>query len=125
MRTWIARHPDDGRVILTNGMDWCYILVDDLPLRIDHIAYDSGKSRWACSLFDGTVMTGTAEQFRVRADGSLLFCIGTESSERAGMMAKLSLEAVVELSAYLEEDDGNILLQDPEIGRKTKLQRLA
>src|SRR4051812_7828481 len=29
--TWIARHPDDGRYILTNGFDWTYFVVDDVP----------------------------------------------------------------------------------------------
>jgi hypothetical protein len=28
---WIARHPDDGRYILTNGYDWTYFQVDDAP----------------------------------------------------------------------------------------------
>jgi hypothetical protein len=28
---WIARHPDDGRFILTNGYDWTYFQVDDAP----------------------------------------------------------------------------------------------
>ena len=31
MHTWIARHPDDGRYILTNGYDWTYFTVDDVP----------------------------------------------------------------------------------------------
>jgi hypothetical protein len=31
LASWIARHPDDGRVILTNGYDWCYVRVDDAP----------------------------------------------------------------------------------------------
>ena len=31
MHTWIARHPDDGRYILTNGYDWTYFVVDDAP----------------------------------------------------------------------------------------------
>jgi len=31
LRSWIARHPDDGRLILTNGYDWCYFRVDDAP----------------------------------------------------------------------------------------------
>lgn len=28
---WIARHPDDGRLILTNGYDWCYFRAEDAP----------------------------------------------------------------------------------------------
>src|SRR5262249_46125768 len=31
LHTWIARHPDDGRFILTNGYDWTYFTVDDVP----------------------------------------------------------------------------------------------
>ena len=31
LHTWIARHPDDGRYILTNGYDWTYFTVDDVP----------------------------------------------------------------------------------------------
>ena len=31
MHTWIARHPDDGRFILTNGYDWTYFTVEDVP----------------------------------------------------------------------------------------------
>lgn len=29
--SWIDRHPDDGRYILTNGFDWTYFTVDDVP----------------------------------------------------------------------------------------------
>ena len=31
---WIARHPDDGRFILTNGYDWTYFEVDDAPYTV-------------------------------------------------------------------------------------------
>src|SRR3954454_9455269 len=31
LHTWIARNPDDGRYILTNGYDWTYFIVDDVP----------------------------------------------------------------------------------------------
>jgi uncharacterized protein len=34
LRSWIARHPDDGRLILTNGYDWCYFRVDDAPFLV-------------------------------------------------------------------------------------------
>lgn len=29
--SWIARHPDDGRFILTNQFDWTYFTVQDVP----------------------------------------------------------------------------------------------
>ena len=34
LHTWIARHPDDGRFILTNGYDWTYFRVDDVPFTV-------------------------------------------------------------------------------------------
>ena len=35
LRSWVARHPDDRRFILTNGYDWCYFRVDDAPCHVD------------------------------------------------------------------------------------------
>lgn len=29
LHTWLKQHPDDGRPILENGYDWCYLTVDD------------------------------------------------------------------------------------------------
>lgn len=37
LRTWIARHPDDGRTILSNGYDWCYFRVEDAAFVVDSI----------------------------------------------------------------------------------------
>lgn len=34
LHTWIARHPDDGRFILSNGYDWTYFQVDDVPFTV-------------------------------------------------------------------------------------------
>jgi hypothetical protein len=31
---WIALHPDNGRFILTNGYDWTYFQVDDVPYAV-------------------------------------------------------------------------------------------
>jgi len=29
--SWVTRHPDDGRYILSNGYDWSYFTVEDAP----------------------------------------------------------------------------------------------
>src|SRR5258708_11449807 len=34
LHSWIARHPDDDRFILTNGYDWTYFQVDDVPYTV-------------------------------------------------------------------------------------------
>lgn len=31
---WIAKHPDDGTAILTNGYDWCRFQLDDAPFQV-------------------------------------------------------------------------------------------
>lgn len=35
--TWIRRHPDDGRYILTNGYDWTYLTVKATPYFVRHV----------------------------------------------------------------------------------------
>lgn len=40
--TWIARHPDDGRFILTNGYDWTYLRVEDAPFFVRAVRVDDG-----------------------------------------------------------------------------------
>jgi hypothetical protein len=52
LRRWIARHPDDGRLILTNGYDWCYFRADDAPYFITSLEVE-GDGRVSIGLFDG------------------------------------------------------------------------
>src|SRR6185369_4619763 len=35
--SWIARHPDDGRFILSNGYDWTYFTVEDVPFFVETV----------------------------------------------------------------------------------------
>jgi hypothetical protein len=49
---WIARHPDDGRFILTNGYDWTYFRVDDAPYTVR--ALHIGPDAVTLELSDGT-----------------------------------------------------------------------
>lgn len=46
---WVARHPDDGRTILTNGWDWCYVTVEDAPFAVRALRLDDGAPRMALS----------------------------------------------------------------------------
>ncbi|HVU03313.1 MAG TPA: hypothetical protein VHE30_16250 [Polyangiaceae bacterium] len=50
--SWITRHPDDGRFILTNGYDWTYFTVKDAPYFVRHVGRDGERA--VLSLFDGT-----------------------------------------------------------------------
>lgn len=37
LASWVRRHPDDGRYILSNGYDWTYFTVDDVPLFVESV----------------------------------------------------------------------------------------
>lgn len=53
LRTWIRRHPDDGRLILTNGYDWCYFRAEGAPFVVDALHVEPGDTV-VLHLFDGT-----------------------------------------------------------------------
>ncbi len=53
LRTWIARHPDDGRLILTNGYDWCYFRAEDAAFVVDSLRVGSAGDV-TLRLFDGS-----------------------------------------------------------------------
>jgi hypothetical protein len=66
---WIARHPDDGRFILTNGYDWTYFTVDDAPYVVRSIRVE--PERIVLCLSDGTAEAWELESTRIGADGGL------------------------------------------------------
>jgi hypothetical protein len=47
--TWIARHPDDGRYILTNGYDWTYFTVEDVPFFVKGVHVERDRVRLVLS----------------------------------------------------------------------------
>lgn len=50
--TWIQRHPDDGRFILSNGFDWTYFAVRDVPYFVKSVRAVDGVP--ALELSDGS-----------------------------------------------------------------------
>src|SRR5689334_6224664 len=58
MHTWIARHPDDGRWILTNGYDWTYFIVDDVPFYVRALKIKPGAG------IDLVLSDGSTEPWR-------------------------------------------------------------
>jgi uncharacterized protein len=76
--SWVTRHPDDGRFILSNGYDWTYFTVEDTPCFVRAIDLRAGVP-WV-TLLDGSeepldpasVMTGTGEALYVRVRGGTL-----------------------------------------------------
>jgi hypothetical protein len=69
LHRWIGRHPDDGRYVLNNGYDWCYLAVDDVPYRITALRV-AGARLWA-TLDDGTEEPLDLATLHAGADGAL------------------------------------------------------
>jgi hypothetical protein len=73
MHTWLSRHPDDGRYILTNGYDWTYIQVDDAPYAVMSLRRDraGGGEGLVLRLSDGTEERWDPTQSRTGANDAL------------------------------------------------------
>jgi hypothetical protein len=69
LHSWISRHPDDGRYILTNGYDWTYFAVDDAPYMVTALRVEA--ERVVLLLSDRTESAWDVESTRVGSDGAL------------------------------------------------------
>ena len=67
--SWIRKHPDDGRFILTNGYDWTYFTVTDAPFFVRRVENSAGRA--ILRLFDGTEEPLDPAHVEVSADGVL------------------------------------------------------
>jgi hypothetical protein len=54
LHRWIARHPDDGRLILTNGYDWCYFRAEDAPYVVRVLRVEGEGQAATMVLSDGS-----------------------------------------------------------------------
>ena len=113
LRTWIARHPDDGRLILTNGYDWCYFHAEDAAFFVDALRLEPGGGV-TLRLFDGTeepldpatLSTGEGGAVHVRV--------------KAGRFdARFSRHAQTQLAPLLVRDDPPTLLVE---GREVEVR---
>ena len=44
LHRWIARHPEDGRLILTNGYDWTYFRAEGAPYAVAALRVDETRA---------------------------------------------------------------------------------
>lgn len=103
MRTWINRHPDDGRTILTNGYDWCYVRVEDAPFQVTSLRAPPSPLADApvvLELFDGTEEPLAPDTLRVGEDGVVYARV-----KGGGLEARFSRHAQAALGAILVHDD--------------------
>jgi hypothetical protein len=103
LHTWISRHPDDGRYILTNGYDWTYFTVDDTPYFVRAVRIDG--TRVMLELSDGTEEAWDPASTRVGASGALHAKV--KAASRGGPFeAKFTRHAQNALAPVLVESEG-------------------
>lgn len=107
LHTWIARHPDDGRFILTNGYDWTYFVVDDVPFFVRSVRVEGlGEEKEAILvLSDGTEEPLDPGTLRLGPRGNLYLQVKRDA-KGGPFDAKMTRFAQTQLAPFLLEEDG-------------------
>jgi hypothetical protein len=104
MHTWIGRHPDDGRYILTNGYDWTYFQVDDAPYFVRAVRVETDHV--VLVLSDETEETLVPADTGPRAGDEALYTQVKRAAQGGPFEAKFTRHAQTSLSPVLALDDG-------------------
>ncbi len=101
--TWITRHPDDGRYILTNGYDWTYFTVRDVPFFV------RGASSEGLSL-EGNLQIPWSSVRKLGERGDDLYA-EIEIENKGVFPARFLQEGRLALGPFLEEREGSLGVQ--------------
>lgn len=102
--SWIARHPDDGRYVLSNGWDWTYFTVEDVPYFVERV-FERHGAPWL-ELSDGSEEALDPKTLETAGDALYLRVKRGEFAARFKRYAQLALEP------WLEElPSGNVALR--------------
>ena len=101
MHTWIGKHPDDGRFILTNGYDWTYFTVDEVPYFVRAIHVLPDDDRVDLVLSDDTIEPWRPTDSWIGANDAVYTHVKEGRFE-----ARFTRHAQTSLASVLE-DDGN------------------
>jgi uncharacterized protein len=115
LHTWIAKHPDDGRWILTNGYDWTYFTVDDVPFFVRSLRKNE-ENEAVMTLSDGTEEVLEPETLRPGDRGDLYLKVKREAKD-GPFDAKMTRFAQTQLEPFLSEEDGKAVITTKR-GRK-------
>ncbi|MDP3274665.1 MAG: DUF1285 domain-containing protein [Deltaproteobacteria bacterium] len=101
---WITRDAESGRYQLRNGIDWCWITVDDAPLvvRAAHVESDGRVTLW---LSDGQQERLDASTLSLR-DESVPYCLVREGT----LSARFGASAAFTLLEHAQWRDGQWIL---------------
>jgi hypothetical protein len=104
--SWLQRHPDDGRYILSNGYDWTYLTVEGASRFVRSVR--SVEERPLLTLLDGLEARLDPQALRSDAEGQLSVALP------GGESAVFTAAAQLQLAPWLAERDGTIGLQLPD-----------
>jgi uncharacterized protein len=101
--SWLRRHPDDGRHILSNGYDWTYLTVEGAARFVQAVRSVDGRPLLV--LLDGLEARLEPRALRADADGKLSVVLP------GGEPASFTPAAQLQLAPWLVERDGSIGVQ--------------
>lgn len=100
--SWLRRHPDDGRFILSNGYDWSYVTVEGASRFVRAVHGSAADQEPELELLDGTVLS--LNPAALSADTAGLLWVSLPDGEQACFTAAAQLE----LSPWLTERSGQV-----------------
>jgi uncharacterized protein len=100
--SWIRRHPDDGRFVLSNDYDWTYFEVEDVPFFVETVRSAGGVP--VVVLSDGTEEPLDPTALRAGARDALYLRV-----KHGAFDARFQRAAQLELAPWLEEGAGGAL----------------
>jgi hypothetical protein len=104
MHSWISRHPDDGRYILTNGYDWTYFTVEDAPYSVKSL--EPRDNEVVLHLSDGTEEPWNVGATKV-GKGDALYTSVKANAKGGPYDAKFSRHAQTQLAPLLVDGEGS------------------
>jgi hypothetical protein len=96
--SWIRRHPDDGRYILTNGYDWTYFTVKETPFFVRRVL-PQADGTLVIELSDGTSEPLDPGGISVSQDGVLYARV-----KNGQYPARFLSRAQAQMVDFVEED---------------------
>jgi hypothetical protein len=110
MHTWITRHPDDGRMILSNGYDWTYFTVEDAPFFVRAVRIDSESGAVTLLLSDATEEMWDPHATQIHESGALYTDV--KAAAKGGpFRAKFTRHAQASLAPILTEESGTMVVR--------------
>jgi hypothetical protein len=107
MSSWLTKHPVDGRWVLENGYDWCYLTVDDVPFQVRAARVEGGSI--LATLSDGSEEALDPAHLAVDPDGTIR-CAVKPNARGGPYPAKFARHAQLALADRLRDDAGRIVL---------------